>query len=456
MSSFYAFYTKYLLAVGFWHRRCFPFHWQRHLWSTKLAGRSERLWMQQFFVCLGSIALTGCNVHPIVDDVSPIPNENIIASARCELRLGLVSAVKNWFIDDKITDFNPDFLGDQIEALKRRYGGDPTWVDRLKGYESYLAIALAYNWNFEITEVNSEDAKVGFQIPYLSPSTFGITAGKTITKTRVAKRAFSTGETFSALLTRDYYDFCRGAPSAVASGSVPVGPIPRQPNILYPITGSIGLDKAVNTFLAVASQGGGGDTGFVDTLTFTTVVTGNIHPSITLNPVPASFRLVSAETTLTATRTDLHMVTISLAFPKVATAAALADAAAASAPERVAVAGNKKAAPTKPEQKSPATEAVEAPAATAEGSKPVQVLISLLQSRDGPGAKAMQEVHRLTPLWQARYNLCVQDGRTREDQLNVLRFTAPEVYCIEYTDAFVPRAGSSGRSPSSYSIRARG
>ena len=210
MFSFYALYTKYLLAVGFWHRRCFPFHWQRHLWSIRLADRSKRLWMQQFFVCLGSIALTGCNVHPIVDDVSPIPNENIIASARCELRLGLVSAVKNWFIDDKITDFNPDFLGDQIEALKTRYSGNPAWVDRLKGYESYLAIAVAYNWNFEITEINSEDVKVGFQIPYLNPSAFGITAGKTNTKTRLAKRTFMTGETFAALLTPGLLRFLQG------------------------------------------------------------------------------------------------------------------------------------------------------------------------------------------------------------------------------------------------------
>jgi len=38
---------------------------------------------------LAPMALAGCNVHPIVDDVSPIPNENIIASARCELRHGL-------------------------------------------------------------------------------------------------------------------------------------------------------------------------------------------------------------------------------------------------------------------------------------------------------------------------------------------------------------------------------
>ena len=45
------------------------------------------------------------------------------------------------------------------------------------------------------------------------------------------------------------------------------------------------------------------------------------------------------------------------------------------------------------------------------------------------------------PLWRARYNLCVADAREREDAFQTLRQTAPEIYCIQYADAFAPQYG---------------
>src|SRR5262249_30034238 len=56
--------------------------------------------------------------------------------------------------------------------------------------------------------------------------------------------------------------------------------------------------------------------------------------------------------------------------------------------------------------------------------------------------------------WRARYNLCVADARGREDALKQLRLTAPEIYCIQYADAFdskyppsdvADKSGASGR-----------
>ena len=137
-------------------------------------------------------------------------------------------------------------------------------------------------------------------------------------------------KTQRAYLTHNPADWCDLTLAALAprSDSIPVGPIPRPQHILYPITGSIGLDKAVNTFLAIASQEGG-DGVFIDELTFTTFTTGTVHPTVTL--------------------------------------------------------------------------------------------------------------------WRARYNLCVEEGRSHEDQINALRSIAPEIYCIDYTDAIIPIAASSGK-----------
>ena len=69
-----------------------------------------------------------------------------------------------------------------------------------------------------------------------------------------------------------------------------------QRNILYPLTGSIGFDpltgsigvgRVVETFIDIDLQGGAKDN-FVDTLTFTTSVSGGADAAVKLDPVPTS------------------------------------------------------------------------------------------------------------------------------------------------------------------------
>ncbi len=160
-------------------------------------------------------------------------------------------------------------------------------------------------------------------------------------------------------------------------------PAPVRP--VYPLTGSIGLRKVAFTFLSIAVLEGGQES-FVDTLTFTTSINGKINPTIKIDPVPKALRLVSADATLEAGRTDKHKVTVSLAFP------------------------------------------VFEPELTFEEKQTV------LEKSE------VEKGYRLNTLWRARYNLCVHDARGREDTLKTLRFTAPEVYCLEYASAFAPKA----------------
>jgi hypothetical protein len=168
----------------------------------------------------------------------------------------------------------------------------------------------------------------------------------------------------------------------------------RRKNLLYPITGSIGLREVMKTFIAISEQGGGKDS-FVDTLTFTTTISGSVSPSLKLKSVPHSFRLVSAGGTASADRTDLHKVTISLAFPVPTTPPG----------------------PPKPGKKNPFEEPV------------------------GPNEPGTAP-YVYNPVWRARYNICVADARNREDTLKTLRLTAPEVYCVSYADTFVPRVSA--------------
>src|SRR5262245_56545938 len=54
-----------------------------------------------------AFAVSGCSIHPIPDDVPPrIPTEEIVKSARCEMRLGLFDQVKRLLKEEGFADFD--------------------------------------------------------------------------------------------------------------------------------------------------------------------------------------------------------------------------------------------------------------------------------------------------------------------------------------------------------------
>jgi hypothetical protein len=71
--------------------------------------------------------LAGCSMHPIPDDVSPAPTEDIVASARCELRLGIVDKFKQWFEQEEIDGIDPKVVADEVDLanLERRASPRP-------------------------------------------------------------------------------------------------------------------------------------------------------------------------------------------------------------------------------------------------------------------------------------------------------------------------------------------
>lgn len=345
-------------------------------------------------------ALTGCSIHPLVDDVSPIPTEAIVAAARCELRLGLVHQVEVWFADERppVTDFDPNTIG-EAENLKRMHASFPK-TDK-DDWQQYLDIAIAYEWTFDITEANHADAGVGFRMPLLNPTgTFDVGAGGNANATRQAKRTFKNQDTFRDLLTKKKWEFCNDTDRSVESfpntrrGRPPFEPQPERG--LYPMTGSIGLARAVTSFLKISVQEGALDT-FTDELTFTTTLDGRVGGAVTLAPVPREFRLVSASANLTGSRMDMHKVKISMAFPK--------------------------ARPTQKTKK--------------------QKVDELLKDVIGG--------YELNAQWRAAYALCVVDARSREDEFKRFRLDPPEVTCLDSTDAFYPRGN--GRTNSLVSGR---
>jgi hypothetical protein len=327
---------------------------------------------------LAVLTLAGCSVHPIPDDISPIPTEEIVKSARCELRLGLFEQVERELRKRNITMWKAQEL-ETKEGLAKFYGwlknyvkNNPRDADLLPKLNAYGDVAAAYDFDFNISEHNHADASLAFKNP-LKNGVFDFTGGGVVDGTRRGQRVFKAQETFAQLASRDY---C-------------IGVRPRDKNLLHPVTGSIGLRRVVQTFVEISEQGGGKDS-FVDTLTFTTTISAGITAGLKINPVPNNFHLVSASGNLSADRTDVHKITISLAFPQ-----------------------EKKGKQNRGD-----------------------VIANDQKVLEKQGLLAPYEMNTL---WRARYNICVADARNREDELKVLRLQAPEVYCITYADAFVPR-----------------
>src|SRR5262245_5581262 len=260
-------------------------------------SRYCRFYPHQVLAGLGIVMLSGCSVHPIPDEVPPyVPTQEIVKSARCEMRLGLFDEVKRLLNERGITGFDVGALQTH-EGRAAIFSTPPPPLKPI--LDEYGEVAVAYDFNFDITEADDLNANLAFKLPFTAPRVFDLGASGSLHKIRRAKRTFRSQESFRDLILRDQW-----------CGNFE----PHDKNILYPITGSIGLRKVVQTFMALSEQGGGKDN-FVDVLTFTTTIGGSLNPSVKLNAVPNSFRLVSASVGLSAERKDLHQVTISLAFP---------------------------------------------------------------------------------------------------------------------------------------------
>src|SRR5216684_3467046 len=300
--------------------------------------------------CLWAAGLAGCSLYPIPDDVASVRTEDIVRHARCEIR----SEIIGYLIERQV--LAPSATDKEIAAV--------------------------------VKDIKKTNGMAGFSLPTILPNGLSGDGNATLDLMRSGVRHFETGDVWDELLTNDTR--CAGVR-------------PRPGNIVYPVGGSIGVGRAIRTYIDIVEQGGGelgmvtvagAKNSFVDTLTFTTIVSAGATATLTLAPVPHSFRIVSAEADVMGSRTDTHTLILSLAFPH-----------------------------------------------------PLDPPASLAPT----GVKFEHAPFQRPPQWRARYNLCVQDGRQRENAVKLVRLEAPEVYCITFADAYEPRPGQSAavvRQPS--------
>jgi hypothetical protein len=227
---------------------------------------------------LALAALAGCSTHPIPDDVTRVSTYGIVQQIRCE-------------------------AGRAIRELA----------------PSYTTAAIAYEFNFDITETDTVTDAQAIFTKLFSTSFFTLTLSSPLDqKSRQGVRNFRIVDAFSDAQKTD----------------CPNDPL--RKNLLYPISGDIGAYEVLATFIKLQRAHPLGDIGvpsppepggvigqqkpptgdvfvFADRLTFTTTLTAGAKPRLMLNPVRGELRATNAKADLAVSRMDIHQVTIAVA-----------------------------------------------------------------------------------------------------------------------------------------------
>jgi hypothetical protein len=199
--------------------------------------------------------LIGCSLHPLPDDVTRTATDAIVQQVRCEAKAAVL-------------DFGA------------RLGN----------------AGVAYEFEFNITENNSESGNLGLTHPF-SNGTFSLNVNAGSIRNRNAVRNFKLQDSFDELRKAD-----------CSSETL-------QKNWIYPLVGNVGMYEAVGTFVRlqkIENPGAGELFIFADHLAFTTTFDGGMTAKLTLTPVSNRFRIADASASLGASRIDIHKVTVTM------------------------------------------------------------------------------------------------------------------------------------------------
>ena len=280
----------------------------------------------RLFAAIAALSLfSGCAIHPLPEDVAGVDTYHIVRQIRCETRETLRYFVITW-LEDLGRDHG-DIPGDPIARdLAARYEREPDSISgfhpRLFPGPQYVQVrnlinlfydaGVAYNFNLTMSENNDLTTEINLLKPLSEPRfTLGVKAGAL--RERRNLRTFTITDTFSHLLTK--------LNTPVRGKHYCDGQLVHA-NYIYPITGRIGVDKLVKSFIELtlfANLAGKGPSGsglptMADELTFTTSVNASATPKVVFAPVGQAFQLADASLTGLAKRADVHQVTMALAI----------------------------------------------------------------------------------------------------------------------------------------------
>lgn len=262
--------------------------------------------VRMFVVILCSIGLGGCAIHPLPEDLARLDTFLIVGQIRCEARDAIKGAAA-YFLQtadardqyaiqagQKLSDGSMDFADLDVDRL-----GEITRPMVLK----YEDAAIAYDFTFDITEENDLSTQIDLA-GAISRGTLSIPIKAGNDRLRQTVRNFRVADSFGELRL---YRGC-GGPAPVA-------------NHVYPITGTIGLDEVVRTFIDLNENQnltGPKDKETVpvlaDTFNFQTTISGSVEPKITLSPLRPRLDVQDASILGSVSRKDYHKVIVAMSL----------------------------------------------------------------------------------------------------------------------------------------------
>jgi hypothetical protein len=227
-----------------------------------------------------ALALGGCAIHPVQQDVTGLKTVEVVDRIRCETRRA---------IEDKAIDLlsnmsdDPNHPSKRLAALFQANRGAfanfprsslPSKKAR-EFYDRYINTAIAFEFSFDITENNG----VGFiadPVRLISGGSAGVVVGASDANARNNIRRFTIAETFAELLSNGKLQCFDGY---------------HADNFVYPIAGNIGMKELISTFIDLnqdkdlSPAAAGSATVFGDTLKFTTTLSASATPHVIIAPV---------------------------------------------------------------------------------------------------------------------------------------------------------------------------
>jgi hypothetical protein len=279
---------------------------------------------------------SGCAIHPLPEDFSGVDTVTIVRQIRCETREAVKDELIAWL--ELLAEDHPYQKGDPIaRRLLALYAQDPDQISNFgptlfpgPQYQQVRNLittfgntGIAYNFELTMTENNNLSGGADFLKPLYSGS-FKLGVGAGAMRERKNDRTFTITDTFASLVQKVNtpvrgHHYCDGQL--------------RYANYVYPITGRIGVNELVRTFIRLtlfnnlaaaadkATPAKPGAPTMADKLTFTTTLNASANPSVTFTPAGTKFQIMDANLMAGVMRSDVHQVTVGLALEDAGVAA---------------------------------------------------------------------------------------------------------------------------------------
>jgi hypothetical protein len=253
---------------------------------------------------LAAVDVSGCSIHPLPENVTGIPTYPIVRKIRCEARDAIRTKIIK-FLNQVEGDPNATKYGAELQENPALWAGfNDKWFSHevTAMLQKFEGSAIAYNFTFDMTEINNVDATVDLIAP-ITRGTIGgpVTAG--LDRTRENIRTFT--------ITDKWINLIKNLDDVYCDGFV------HEANYIYPITGKVGIDEMIDTFvvLSLFANLSGAPPTMADSLIFTTKLSGGLTPKIIVAPIGRGLSVADASLASTLSRQDMHKVTVGLSLP---------------------------------------------------------------------------------------------------------------------------------------------